>query len=213
MTKRIFRSNHNYKRSLKGKLEVICGSMFSGKSEELIRRLKRAELAQLKISVFKHRLDNRMAIEYIYAHSGDKFKSIALDNPQDMQLFITDDVDIVAIDEIQFFSTDIIEVILKLIDESKRVIIAGLDLDFRGIPFGCIPALMAIADSVTKLTAVCMECGSDAHFTQRLINGKAAKFNDPIIMVGAQECYQARCRDCFIIDKVDWSETEFSQSS
>ncbi len=189
------------RRAVKGKLEVVCGSMFSGKTEELIRRLRRAELAQLKSCVFKHRLDDRMTIEYIYAHSGDKFKAIALDNPKDMALFITDDIQVVGIDEIQFFSSDIVPVILQLIDSGKRVIAAGLDLDFRGIPFGCIPTLLAIADCVTKLNAVCMECGNEAHFSQRLINGKAAKFNDPIIMIGAQESYQARCRDCYIIDQ------------
>lgn len=188
------------KRAVKGKLEVICGSMFSGKTEELIRRLRRAELAQQRTCVFKHRLDDRMTIEYIYAHSGDKFKAIALESPADMELFISDDVNVIGIDEIQFFPSDIVATVLNLIDVGKRVIVAGLDLDFRGIPFGCIPTLLAVADLVTKLNAVCMECGNEAHFTQRLINGKAAKFHDPIIMIGAQECYQARCRDCYIID-------------
>lgn len=189
------------KKPIKGKLEVICGSMFSGKTEELIRRLRRAELAQLKLCAFKHRLDDRMTIEYIYAHSGDKFKAIALDNPGDISLFLTDDISIIAIDEIQFFPKEILPIIFSLVDAGKKVIAAGLDLDFRGMPFGCMPILMAVADSVTKLNAVCMECGSDAHFTQRLINGKAAKYNDPVIMIGAQECYQARCRDCYIIDQ------------
>lgn len=192
----------------KGKLEVICGPMFSGKSEELIRRLKRAELAQLKLCVFKHRLDNRMTIEYIDSHSGEKFKAVALDAPQDIELFVTDDIHIVAIDEIQFFPHHIIQVILNLIDIGKRVIVAGLDLDFRGVPFGCLPPLLALADSVTKLTAVCIKCGKDANFTQRLIDGKAAKFNDPIIMIGAQEKYQARCRDCYIIDRLDWTQAQ-----
>jgi thymidine kinase len=188
------------KRPIKGKLEVICGPMFSGKTEELIRRLRRAELAQLKTSVFKHRLDDRMTIEYIYAHSGDKFKAISLENPTDIALFMNDDIPVVGIDEIQFFPLSIVQIILDLVDMGKRVVVAGLDLDFRGMPFGCMPTLLAIADSVVKLAAVCIECGNEAHFTQRLINGKAAKFHDPIIMIGAQECYQARCRDCYIID-------------
>ena len=195
----------------KGKLEVICGSMFSGKSEELIRRLRRAELAHVKLCVFKHKLDNRMAIEYIHAHSGDKIKAIALDTPQDMHLFLTDDTQIVAIDEAQFFSSDVVTAVLEFIQQGKRVIIAGLDLDFRGMPFGSMPSLMALADSITKLAAVCMLCGKDAHYTQRLIDGKAAKFTDPLIMIGAQECYQARCRDCYSIDYTFWSVGEQKQ--
>lgn len=191
------------KRNTKGKLEVICGSMFSGKSEELIRRLTRAEIAKQKTCVIKHKLDDRMEIDYVRAHNGDKIKAIALDNPKDIELFVTDQIQVVAIDEIQFFSCEIIPIIEKFIEEGKRVITAGLDLDFRAIPFGCMPILMAIADSVTKLQAVCIECGQDARFTQRLIDNKPAKFNDPLIMIGAQECYQARCRECYIIDKPD----------
>lgn len=193
------------KRIIKGKLEVICGSMFSGKSEELIRRIRRSELAQQKVSVFKHRFDNRMSIDYIQAHSGDKYKAIAIDNPGDMELFISEDVHVVAIDEVQFFNDDIVPLILAMLDAGKRVICAGLDLDFRGIPFGCMPTLLALASSIEKLNAICMVCGNDAQFTQRLINGRAAKFDDPLIMIGAQDCYQARCRDCYIIDKSGWT--------
>lgn len=200
-----------YSNTKKGKLEVICGSMFSGKSEELIRRIRRAELAHLKVSVFKHKLDNRMTIEYIYAHNGEKIKAVTLDDALDMHLFLSDDTQVIAIDEAQFFSDDIITSILAFIEQGKRVIIAGLDLDFRGMPFGSMPQLMALADSVTKLSAVCMLCGKDAHYTQRLIDGKAAKFTDPLIMIGAQECYQARCRDCYSIDHVFWSTGEQKQ--
>lgn len=194
----------------KGKLEVICGSMFSGKSEELISRLKRAELAQLQVCAFKPRLDDRITIEYIHSHSGNKFKVIALENPEDIIPFLTDDISIIGIDEVQFFPKEIIKIIIDLVDSGRRVITAGLDLDFRGIPFGHMPTLMAIADKVTKLKAVCIKCGKDAHFTQRLIDGKAAKFDDPIILIGAQECYQARCRDCYVIDKTEWPQTEIS---
>lgn len=201
------------KSNCKGKLEVVCGSMFSGKSEELIRRLRRAELAQLKTSVFKHKLDDRMTIEHIHAHSGERLKAIALDNPQDMHLFVTDEVQVVGIDEVQFFPTNIINIILQFVEAGKRVIVAGLDLDFRGMPFGCMPTLMAIADCVTKLNAVCMKCGEDAHYTQRLINGKAARFDDPIIMTGAQEYYQARCRSCYIIDKPMWQSLQNLQNN
>lgn len=187
--------------SFRGRLEVVCGSMFSGKSEELIRRLIRAEIAKQKTCVFKHRLDNRMTIDYIHSHSGEKLRAVALENPEDMALFISDDIQVIGIDEVQFFSTTIVNQIINFVDAGKRVVVAGLDLDFRGQPFGCMPTLLAIADNVTKLNAVCMICGNDAHFTQRLIDDKPAKFNDPVIMVGAQECYQARCRNCFVIDK------------
>jgi len=184
-----------------GSLEVICGSMFSGKSEELIRRLRRSQIAHLTTLVFKHSMDNRTTIEYIHSHGGDKLKAIALDNSSDILNYSFDELQVVGIDEVQFFGEGIIEVIFKLVDAGKRVIVAGLDLDFRGMPFGCMPILLAMADSVTKLNAVCLVCSSDAHFTQRLINGDPADYDDPLILVGAQECYQARCRNCFRINK------------
>lgn len=190
-----------------GKLEVICGSMFSGKSEELIRRVRRAEIAHQKVSVFKHKFDNRMSIDTINSHSGDRFKAIAIENPADIELFVSDDVSVVAIDEIQFFNDEIVPLLLALINSGKRVIAAGLDLDFRGIPFGCMPTLLAIAHNVTKLTAVCMLCGNDAQYTQRLIKGRAADFDDPLIMIGSEDCYQARCRDCYVIDKNWWNNS------
>ncbi len=193
------------RRSIKGRLEVISGSMFSGKSEELIRRVRRAELANLKISVFKHRIDDRMSIEFISTHDGDKLKAIALENPEDIKNFINEETQIIAIDEVQFFDPAIVRTILDLVEDGKKVIAAGLDLDFRGVPFGAIPPLLAVADRITKLYAVCMSCGNDAHYSQRLIDGHAAKFDDPIVMIGAQDVYQARCRDCFIIDKVGWT--------
>jgi len=182
-----------------GRLEVVCGSMFSGKSEELIRRLRRAEFAQQTTQVFKPTLDNRTTMEYIHAHSGNKLAAIAADNPQVISTFVLDGTQVVGIDEVQFFSPDIVDVINVLIAQGKRVIVAGLDLDFRALPFGCMPLLLAIADSVTKLNAVCMICGQDAHHTQRLVNGNPAHFHDPLIMVGAQEYYQARCRKCYEI--------------
>lgn len=187
--------------SIKGSLEVICGSMFSGKSEELIRRLNRAKFAQLKIMTFKHSLDKRTTVEHVASHNGNTFMAIPLDNPQAIVSLITKEIEVVGIDEIQFFSLEIVSTVCTLIDLGKRVVVAGLDLDFKGIPFGCMPLLMSIADKVTKLKAICINCGNDAHFTQRLVNGKPAKFDDPIILVGAQESYQARCRTCHIIDK------------
>lgn len=187
--------------SKKGSLEVICGSMFSGKSEELIRRLKRAELARQNILVFKHKLDDRTTIEYLVSHNGTKLKAIPLESPEIMLQFISESVTVVGIDEVQFFSLEIVDTICTLINAGKRVIVAGLDLDFKGVPFGCMPLLLAIADQVTKLKAICMNCGKDAQYTQRLVNGFPAKFNDPIIMIGAQESYQARCRNCHHIDQ------------
>ena len=184
-----------------GFLEVVCGSMFSGKSEELIRRLRRAEIAQQKVLVFKHSLDNRKTIDYIVSHNGNKLKAFALSSATEILELIDDDVSVIGIDEVQFFSNDIVNTIHTLINNGKRVIAAGLDLDFRGVPFGSIPLLMAIADNTTKLKAVCIKCGDNAHFTQRLINDQPAKYNDPVILVGAEEFYQARCRNCFIIDR------------
>ena len=185
-----------------GSLEVVCGTMFSGKSEELIRRLRRARIAKQDVITFKHSIDDRHSNEDVVSHDGSKLNAHATDNIATIfELAHQDEVDVVGIDEVQFFTNDIILVICKLVDAGKRVIVAGLDLDFRGIPFGCVPTLMAIADSVTKLQAICTTCGHDAHFTQRLVNGKPAKHNDPIILVGAQEAYQARCRGCYTIDK------------
>lgn len=186
----------------KGTLEVICGSMFSGKSEELIRRIKRADLAKRKLVVFKHSFDNRyQTTEYIVSHNGNKIAAIAIEEPQIILNHIQHDTEVIGIDEIQFFEKEIVNIICQLVNQGKRVIVAGLDLDFKGMPFGAMPLLLAIADTVTKLHAICMHCGNDAHFTQRLVNGKPANFDDPIIMVGAQEAYQARCRDCHHIDK------------
>ena len=184
-----------------GKLEIICGSMFSGKSEELIRRLKRAKIARKSVIVFKHSFDNRTFLEYVVSHDGSKIEAIALDNPLEILERLTADVEVVGIDEVQFFPKDIINVIMRLIEAKKHVIVAGLNLDFRSVPFGPMPILMAIADDVTKLAAICVECGKDAYFTQRIVNGTPAKYSDPIIQVGAQEQYEARCRGCFIIDK------------
>ena len=185
-----------------GALEVICGPMFSGKSEELIRRLRRAKIAQQKVVTFKPQLDNRYALEYVVSHDGNKVEARPLTNVSEIvEIVNTNNATVIGIDEAQFFSHDIVSVICQLINEQRRVIVAGLDLDFRGTPFGCMPLLLAIADKVTKLQAICTQCGHDAHFTQRLVNGNPARFDDPIILIGAQEAYQARCRGCYTIDK------------
>lgn len=180
-----------------GRLEVICGSMFSGKSEELIRRLRRAEYAQIPTQTFKPSLDTRIAVDHIHAHSGAKLPAIPADHPEQLRALVLETTQVIGIDEVQFFSNEIVPVINDLVLAGKQVIVAGLDLDFRATPFGCMPALMAIADNVLKLKAVCMMCGHDAHYTQRLVNGKAAKYSDPLIVIGARDCYEARCRNCY----------------
>ncbi len=185
----------------KGSLEVICGSMFSGKTEELIRRLKRAQYAKKMVLAFKHSLDKRRELEYVASHNGEKLAAIATDNIDIMRRFVTNNTDTIGIDEIQFYSEEILDFVLEHVEAGRHVIVSGLDLDFRGLPFSHMPTLMAIADSVTKLKAICIRCGAEAHFSQRIINQQPAKFDDPIIMIGAQECYEARCRSCFEIDK------------
>lgn len=185
----------------KGRLEVICGSMFSGKSEELIRRLKRSKLAKLNILAFKHRLDDRTLIEYVVSHNGNKIMAMPIDNPEEILRLVTPEIQVIGIDELHFFNQEIINVICELIEQGKRVVTAGLELDFKQEPFGYVALLLAMADSITKLKAICMECGDDAHFSQRLVNGKPARYDDPVIVVGASEKYQARCRNCHNIDQ------------
>ena len=177
-----------------GSLEVICGSMFSGKTEELIRRLKRAQLARPRVQVFKPRLDNRYAVEAVASHSGILHDALPVDDTAEMRRLLDTAATVVAIDEVQFFDRAVADFCRELADRGVRVIVAGLDLDFRGEPFGPLPVLMAEAELVSKLQAICVVCGAPASRTQRLINADPASYNDPIIMVGAQEVYEARCR-------------------
>lgn len=182
-----------------GKLEVICGPMFAGKSEEFIRRLRRADIANLKTLIFKPVIDTR-ADDEVTSHNGNRMKAIPLTDVKEILTFPDlASYDVIAIDEAQFFSDDIVNVIRELIAMNKRVIIAGLDLDYRSEPFGPMPQILALADSVTKLQAICVVCGDDACRSQRIINGNPARYDDPIIMVGAEESYQARCKRCFTI--------------
>jgi thymidine kinase len=177
-----------------GWLEVICGSMFSGKSEELIRRVRRATYANQKIQVFKPAIDNRYDDVAVVSHNGTSVMATPVSSSAEILDNLEKNVEIVGIDEAQFFDEDIIHVAEELADRGIRVIAAGLDRDFRGEPFGPMPELMALAESVTKLNAICPICGSPASRTQRLINGQPASYNDPIIMVGASESYEPRCR-------------------
>jgi thymidine kinase len=179
-----------------GWIEVIVGSMFSGKSEELIRRVNRARIAKQKVQVFKHCIDDRYAIDHVVSHNGTRTEAIKIAKAKDILKYLDEDALVITIDEVQFFDDEIVEVCVKLADQGKRVIAAGLDQDFRGEPFGPTPALMAVAEFVDKVQAVCMTCGNPATRTQRMINGKPASYHDPIILVGATESYEARCRKC-----------------
>lgn len=177
-----------------GWLEVICGSMFSGKSEELIRRVRRAQFAKQEVKVFKPAIDNRYSEEAVVSHNGTSVIAIPVSCASDIRKHITTHTDVVAIDEVQFFDEHVVNVVQQLADEGYRVIVAGLDQDFRGEPFGPVPTLMSIAESVTKLQAVCTVCGSPASRTQRLIDGRPASYYDPVILIGASESYEPRCR-------------------
>lgn len=181
-----------------GKIEVITGCMFSGKSEELIRRLRRAIIAKLNIQVFKPSIDTRYSNFEITSHSGYKIQAIPVEKAIHIITQINN-ADVVGIDEAQFFDNDIIEVLRLLVYKGIRVIVAGLDMDFRGEPFGSMPIIMAIADEVIKLHAICSICGEEATMTQRLINGKPAHYNDPVILIGAEEKYEARCKKHHIV--------------
>lgn len=186
----------------RGSIEVICGPMFSGKSEELIRRLRRAKIAKQEIVVFKPKLDTRRGVDKITSHNGAHIEAIPVDELSAITAYLQEHPTyVIGFDEVQFFPHGIIAIIYQLVQKGKRIIMAGLDLDFRGIPFGPMPTLLAIADQVTKLQAICTECGNDAYHTQRLVNNQPARFDDPLIQLGAQETYQARCRNCYSIDK------------
>jgi thymidine kinase len=187
---------------MQGSLEVICGPMFSGKSEELIRRLRRAKIAQQTVATFKPQIDDRYGLEYVVSHDGTKVEAQPLEQVHDIITIATNtNATVIGIDEAQFFPRELVSTVCQLMQLNKRVIVAGLDLDFRGAPFGCMPLLLAIANKVTKLHAICTQCGHDATFTQRLVNGTPAKYDDPLILIGTQEAYQARCRSCYQIDK------------
>lgn len=179
-----------------GWIEVICGCMFSGKSEELIRRIRRAKYGKLRTQTFKPHLDDRYHATAVVSHNGTMEDAVAVAHSRDIFLHVRPDTDVVAIDEVQFFDDGIVEVAQTLADRGVRVICAGLDLDFRGEPFGPTPILLAQAEFVSKLQAICIVCGNPATRTQRLIDGKPAHYDDPIILVGTSESYQARCRHC-----------------
>ncbi|RDW22281.1 thymidine kinase [Oceanobacillus arenosus] len=177
-----------------GWVEVICGSMFSGKSEELIRRIRRAAYANLTMRVFKPAIDNRYEEKSVVSHNGTSTVAIPINSSEEVLKHIDKTVEFIAIDEVQFFDDNIVDIANELANQGIRVVVAGLDMDFRGEPFGPVPKLMAISESVTKLSAICPVCGAPANRTQRLINGKPASYDDSVILVGASESYEPRCR-------------------
>ena len=180
-----------------GWIECICGSMFSGKSEELLRRIKRGVIAKQSVLLFKPSIDNRYEENKVSTHNGNTYESVNIDKADEIYDYIKNkNYDIIGIDEVQFFDKKIVEVINNLADNGIRVIVAGLDMDFKAEPFYPMPEIMAISEMVTKLHAVCNKCGKEASRSQRLINGEPAKYDDPIVVIGASESYEARCRHC-----------------
>ncbi|MGZ9166132.1 MAG: thymidine kinase [Anaerolineales bacterium] len=182
-------------RHIHGSIEVICGSMFSGKTDELIRRLVRATIAKQKVQVFKPAIDVRYAVEKVTSHAGSDYDAIPVQKAAEIREKIEPDTTVVGIDEAQFFDPEVVQVAEELATRGIRVLVAGLDTDFRGEPFGPMPVLMSMAEHVDKLHAICMVCGDDASRTQRLVNGRPARVDDPVVIVGASEMYEARCRE------------------
>ena len=194
-----------YSKPSGGWIEIVCGSMFSGKTEELIRRVRRAKIAKQKVQVFKPAIDTRYADREVASHNGLQIEAVPVKDAAEVRALVEPDTTVVALDEVQFFDDGVIPLCEDLATQGVRVIVAGLDMDFRGEPFGPVPALLARAEQVHKLQAICVECGGPASRTQRIINGKPAAYDDPVILVGADEAYEARCRGCHEVggDKVD----------
>ena len=184
-----------------GSIEVITGSMFCGKTDELIRRLRRATIARQKVQVFKPIIDNRYSIEKVTSHAGSEYAALPIQHASEILERLDPETTVVGIDEAQFFDEEIIPVSQRLAERGLRVIVTGLDTDFRGEPFGTMPVLMAKAEIVDKLHAICMVCGEPATRTQRLVDGKPAHYDDPVVIVGASELYEARCREHHLVPR------------
>jgi thymidine kinase len=184
-----------------GRIEVICGSMFCGKTEELIRRVRRAVIARQHAQVFKPLLDDRYSIQHVTSHDGQNIQAQPISSSQELLPLLSPASTVIAIDEVQFFDDGIVGVVNSLAQRGIRVILAGLDMDFRGEPFGPMPQLLCRAEDVTKLHAICVVCGEEASRTQRLVNRQPANYDDPIIMVGAAESYEARCTQHHLVPR------------
>ena len=183
-------------RHTKGSIELVCGSMFSGKTEELIRRIRRAIIAKQNVLVFNPASDKRIHVQKVTSHKGIGVVAHPFANSAEILQQLDSQTTVVAIDEVQFFDEGVVEICEALADKGVRVICAGLDMDFRGEPFGPMPQILARAEDVHKLHAICVVCGDEASRTQRLIDGRPAAYNDPVVLVGAAEVYEARCREC-----------------
>jgi len=191
-------------RSKTGQIEIVAGVMFSGKSEELIRRVRRAVIAKKRVQVFKSHLDDRYAgLHSVSTHDGITVEAQPVDSASEILRLTRPDTEVVAIDEAQFLDEGIVEVSTDLASRGVRVILAGTDTDFRGEPFGAMPHLMAVAEFVDKLHAICVVCGDEACRNQRLIDGRPARYDSPTIMVGGSEAYEARCRRCHQVPRID----------
>jgi thymidine kinase len=179
-----------------GSITVICGGMFAGKSEELIRLIRRSMYAKKRVQAFKHDYDNRFSETDIVTHEGVALKAVPVASADDIERLLDGDTEVVAIEEAQFFDSSLVSLCVRLADKGKTVLVAGLDQDFRRVPFGPVPQLLALADEVVKLRAICVRCGQVASHTQRLVDGRPASYNDPVVLIGASESYEARCRNC-----------------
>lgn len=180
-----------------GKITVVCGSMFAGKSEELIRLARRALYAKRVVQVFKPKIDDRYDQTMVVTHMGVRHEAVAVDNVADLRAKLDPAAQTVLIEEAQFFDDSIVDLAVELADRGVEVVLAGLDQDFRRKAFGPMAALLAVADDVVKLRAICMKCGAPASHTYRSVDGRPAKENDPIVLIGATERYEARCRNCY----------------
>ncbi|HZI23216.1 MAG TPA: thymidine kinase [Gemmatimonadales bacterium] len=191
-----------------GWIEVIAGVMFSGKSEELVRRVRRAVIARKQVQVFKSHLDARYAGLYtVSTHDGGLVDAEPVDSAEAVIRALRPQTEVVAVDEVQFLDDGIVSVANDLADRGVRVVLAGIDMDFRGLPFGPMPTLLAIAEIVDKLQAICVVCGGPANRNQRLVNGQPALWDSPTIMVGGRESYEARCRHCHRVPRADEDQT------
>ena len=191
-----------------GWVEVVSGVMFSGKSEELMRRVRRAILARRKVQVFKSYLDDRYGgLQFVSSHDGRRVESVPIRTSLDLASSVYDDTEVVAVDEAQFLDDGLVAVVNSLADAGRRVIVAGTDMDFAGRPFGPMGALLAIAEQIDKLHAICVICGDNATRNQRLIDGLPAPAEGPVIQVGGLESYEARCRRCHEVPSVDRGQT------
>lgn len=203
--------DHHYGQLPRGWVELVCGSMFSGKTEELLRRVRRSEIARAPVQMFKPRIDDRYGLARVASHTGSFREDVeVIERAIELPSLIKPETRVIAIDEVQFFDPEITDICDQLANDGMRVIVAGLDQDFRGEPFGPMPLLMAMAERVDKLHAICIGCGAPASRTQRLIDGRPARYDDPIILVGGSESYEARCRTCH---KVPGAPAERSQIS